>query len=289
MLLQNADAIIARPYRDRQVIVLSHDDATRDDQPAEAKLSDYFRHNALTGPPPSVWLKRDYWADSRNYGIFGYAFDRLRGRTGSGNGGSGDGGRLVRVDGADIERIVDFPPGHPRYDVAYVGHPLRPNKYVPMASFHRAMFIDKFFELTHILTALGAREISVNYSSDRSDKKGGSVGFSVAEELVGKLETSAETRNVRKSSGELKATFEPEGEPALPDDLAWYPHETAWRSVARSRLDGGLNTIEVALRYEDDFGINGKVAAGLKGCGIELGGHFEEFERTVWRFSGTFA
>ncbi|MCP1199969.1 hypothetical protein [Notoacmeibacter sp. MSK16QG-6] len=288
MPLQKAQDIIARPYRDRQVIVLAHQHSKDDDTaPVEAKLSEYYRYNFLTGPPPSLLLKRDYWADSKNYGVFGYLFDKLRGRTS--NGGNEQSGRLIRVDGAGIEQIIDFPPGHPRYDVAYVGHPLRPERYVPMANFHRAMFVDKFFELTHILTALGAREISVNYSSDKSDKKGGSVGFSVAEELVGKLETSAETRNVRKSSGELKATFEPKGAPALPPDLAWYPHETAWRSVVHSRLEAGLNTIEVALRYEDDFGINGKIAAGLKGFGIELGGNFEEFERTVWRFSGVFA
>jgi hypothetical protein len=45
----------------------------------------------------------------------------------------------------------------------------------------------------------------------------------------------------------------------------------------------------VSLKYEDDYGINAKMKAGLEGIGFKLGGNFSNFASTVWEFEAEFS
>ena len=62
------------------------------------------------------------------------------------------------------------------------------------------------------------------------------------------------------ATADLEAQFEPTKQACLPEAAVWYPYEKTWQQIADGRLKGGLKKIEVALRYEDDFGIIGELA-----------------------------
>ena len=78
----------------------------------------------------------------------------------------------VRGEGVEVfpisrseSNMLQFPPGHPRDRVLYVGNPLAPKIYYPAAQFHRMMFEHKFSEALKLLMALGAVEIMVEHQS----------------------------------------------------------------------------------------------------------------------------
>ena len=85
----------------------------------------------------------------------------------------------LQDDGIDVRLIARsdavslyFPPGHPRDNIIYAGHPV-PEQwqiYYPVADFHRRIFEHKFAEVIRLLMGLGAIEIEVEriegYSKD---------------------------------------------------------------------------------------------------------------------------
>src|SRR5580658_9530190 len=51
----------------------------------------------------------------------------------------------VAIEPAKAE--LTMPSGHPQVEHAYAAHPLAPARYVPLATFHRAMFVEKVNEV----------------------------------------------------------------------------------------------------------------------------------------------
>ena len=69
----------------------------------------------------------------------------------------------------------------------------------------------------------------------------------------------------------------------------WYPREEGWQSLVKQRLEHGLETFNLELTYEDDYGVDAKVKGmTFLGQHLELGGNFVEHEQTRWRMSGQF-
>jgi len=279
--------LLDQPYRDRQVIVVLKS-ADTDAAPVPVRLRDYYSgdvHEANFSP--KNWLRLSHWTNSRTWGVYGYAYDRLRGKTTTAETKEID--HFVRI-GADVaESIIQFPVGHPRYDMAYVGHPLRPSEYMPIATFHRRIFEDKFNELIDLLSSLGATKMSVGFASNHKRDGNATLSLSLVEELLSSAKGSLKTHSSSSSEGTFEAEFTPVSTPSIPTDLVWFDHDPTWQRVANARLNAGLTQIDVALRYEDDFGIDAKLALGLENCGLNIGGAFTEFERTVWTFTGAFA
>ena len=54
-----------------------------------------------------------------------------------------------------------FPVGHPRNKVVYVGHPIDPVTYIPMAHFHTFLFEHKVAEALRLMRSLGADSVDV--------------------------------------------------------------------------------------------------------------------------------
>jgi hypothetical protein len=280
-------SLLAQPYRDRQVIVVSK---TVDSEMTleSVRIGDYISLNPFKElRKVKDVLSKKYWTDPRNYGLYGYLFDRLRGK--GATGGTQKVDHFVRISADVAERIFRFPAGHPRYDMVYVGHPLRPTEYVPIATFHRRIFEDKFNELITLLSSLGATKMSISYVSDRKRRRKADASLNLVEGLLTGIKGSVKVDTHSSSEGKFDADFTPVGAPSIPEDLVWLVHEPTWQSVADTRLDAGLTKIDVALRYEDDFGIDAKLAVGLEKFGLSIGGEFTEFERAVWTFHGTFA
>jgi hypothetical protein len=184
------------------------------------------------------------------------------------------------VSKTEAQRL-NFPIGHPRYRVMYVGHPADPTFYVPMANFHRVLFEHKVAEAQHLLVALGATDIEIEHIVGVETSL--EAGISVAEVGVKGGKESAQSRRVSS-----KMRMQPHQAPEVPKDLIWYHHEPLWQEVARARLEAGLESFELEIRYTDDFGVNAKLSATVQGIGVDIGGSFKGQQQETWRLSGNF-
>ena len=193
---------------------------------------------------------------------------------------------LLVVDRTQISGLA-FPPGHPRNGTMYVGHPVIAGQYYPMANFHRFLFEHKFVEAIRLLRYLGATRIEVEHLQGKST---GWLASANLDALIGQLGARSETQKQSKSGLLWKASFPSSEKPSLPDDLVWYQGEPGWREIAQARLQHDLQSFELYVRYEDDLGINSRFVGRLKllDVGLDIGGAFEDHEKTIWRIWGEF-
>ena len=197
----------------------------------------------------------------------------------------GEEGVSVLKVGRSDSSLLDFPPGHPRDKVIYVGHPARPTIYYTVADFHRVTFEHKFSEAIDLLMHLGATTVRVEHV--RGWSREFAANLSVP---LGSVDAGVETGAHSDSRARLlfEATLSGETEPKLPDGLVWYPHEPTWQSVANGRLRFGLHDFSLSVSYEDDFGVHAGLKASALKAGLEIGGKFEDHEATTWKISGEF-
>ena len=88
---------------------------------------------------------------------------------------------------------------------------------------------------------------------------------------------------------EFNAKLAGSSDPYVPDDLYWYDDEPAWQHLARARVNHGLKNFDLAIDYDDDYGVNANLKVGLEAIGkIQLGGTFTDFKATRWKIAGKF-
>jgi uncharacterized protein (DUF697 family) len=184
---------------------------------------------------------------------------------------------------------LQFPLGHPRPRVVYVVHPGLPAVYYPIAHFHRFAFEHKFAEAVRLVESLGATEIEVmsatGWSQDFAATLSVPLGF---RPLRGEAEFGGRAES--RAYALFKATYKSTNKPTLPDNPVWYAHEPTWRQIAEGRLKYGLRDFSLDVRYQDNFGINAKLAATMQSVDptLDLGGAFVEHQATIWRIVGLF-
>ena len=204
---------------------------------------------------------------------------------------------IRQVAASDASREITFPPGHPRPDVLYIGHPCVPHRYCTPSDFHRMVFEHKYSEALRLLMALGATAIEVHHvagwTKEICGTMGSAFGFADAVNATGQAEASLEKREVRSLILKADLAGRARRQPHLPEDMVWYPHEQLWQAVARGRLDHQLSRCQLAVNYADDFGVNAElhsaIGVGKKGAArLNLGGHWNEYTTTVWRIDAVF-
>lgn len=200
-----------------------------------------------------------------------------------------------------------FEVGHPANETSYACHPLRPDTYYPLRRYHARLFEDKQQELVHVLESIGARRIrllamrSLGSRQSQAASSGASGGIgdvfgSTSSHVQAQSSSSAEQRSSQLVI--LNSTLSPASAPALPDDLHWYPHEPTWQRVATSALSGRYDTVELELRYQEDYTVNtrrskridGELASLFggqlsSGWNAEAEQTLEETMTTIWQFS----
>lgn len=196
-------------------------------------------------------------------------------------------GIKVLTIGTSDARVLTFPPGHPRGNVLYVGHPAKPDVYYTAAQFHRVTFEHKFSEAVRLLMCLGASEMKVECV--RGWKRDFASQLSVPLAPAQSVSASAGAHRQTTENLLFQATLVPVQRPELPDDLIWFPHEPTWQNISDGRLKHGLLDFSLTVNYEDDFGINLGLSANAQRAGIELGGKFEDHQNTVWQIVGKFS
>lgn len=194
----------------------------------------------------------------------------------------------VVLVGKTAAKSLQFPPGHPRERVLYVGHPVLPHVYYPMAEFHRVTFEHKFCEAIELLMSLGATDIRVEHVSGWSKERLAQIALPLgAAGDIATFDGSANSSGYRSML--YSASLPGSQRPVMPSNLVWYAHEPTWQAVARGRLDFGLNQFSLSVTYEDDFGINAGLKAKIASAGFEIGGKFEDHQSTIWRINGSFS
>lgn len=186
-------------------------------------------------------------------------------------------------------RNLRFPYGHPRRNIVYAADPGVGGKYYPVASFHRELFDAKVSEAIRLLSGLAATEMAVEYR--KGFDRGSVIDFLAAPPEGAGVEIGGGGKATSKVSSGAKIAMKlvPTRPAHVPKDLSWFPSERIWQTLAETRLESGLRTFDIELRYTDDFGIDGNLKAKIARVGLEVGGSFTEYRETVWKLSGTFA
>jgi len=200
----------------------------------------------------------------------------------------------LRSQGVDVLSVsktqansLIFPPGHPRDNIIYVGHPLISKNYYPFADFHRCIFEHKFSEVNNLLMSLGVEELEVVRIEGYSSEFAVALGLDTPIEPVSaSYKQSSQIKTSKQAM--FKASFDPKTEPKIPPGLYWYHFEPTWQSIAKGRTDFGLKDFTLFLRYEDDFGINKDLNMKISKVGLVAGGSFKEYQSTIWKISGKF-
>lgn len=198
------------------------------------------------------------------------------------------GENLVPVSSAEAARL-HFPVGHPRRRVAYIGHPVDPPVYIPVADFHRFLFEHKVAEALRLIRSLGAVSVEVVRVEGWDQTVG--VGISVPLPEAYQVDIGVSASREHGSGHAILSTMRlnPTQSPWVPEDLVWLPHEPLWQEVAQARLESGLDSFVVDVRSTDDYGVNAGLKALVAKAGLEAGGAFVEHRSTVWRLRGTFS
>ena len=272
--------ILSRPYSDRQMIVVVED--TVADMMQEMKLKeDTQKENdhstfetvletalLVTFPTPTILVKTARqlvrsWQRARDQGI-----------------------PVLQIGKSEACQL-DFPLGHPREGIVYVGHPAIPPVYNTIADFHRVTFEHKFREAISLLMNLGAIHMRVEHVSGWSKEFSSRLSVPLNEPDMG---LSATGSSARSSQNELlfEANLIGTSEPRIPEGLVWYPREETWQAIAEARMEFGLKQFSMNVAYVDDFGINAKLKATIADSGFDLGGNFEDHRQTWWRIAGKF-
>ena len=200
---------------------------------------------------------------------------------------SGVKGRLLTITTSEAAGLL-FPVGHPRRKVVYVGHPVDPLTYIPLAQFHTFLFEHKVAEALRLIRALGANSVDV-VRVEGWDRNIG-IALTIPTPRVEQLQIGANV-GVERGQGYSVMTrmqLKPSGPPRVPDDLVWLPHEPLWKEVVDARLTSGLTSFVLDVRSSDDYGVNVSLKALIAKSGFEAGGSFVEHRATLWRLQGTF-
>jgi len=255
------------PYNRRRIIVVS-------DTP----------HAATSGRMSSRVIR----AVAPAAGIYGVAalvaFDLVKARKAMRQGGQD----LVRVSSADATQLR-FPVGHPRGKVAYIGHPVDPPVYIPVADFHRFLFEHKVAEALRLIRSLGAVTVAVERLEGWDQSIGVKLGVALPD--VSQPDVSASAGQERSSTHAVLSTMrlKPIMTPSIPSGCVWLPHEPLWQEVAEARMESGLDSFVLDVRSTDDYGVNASLKALVLKAGLDAGGAFVEHRSTLWRLQGTFS
>jgi hypothetical protein len=280
----SAQELLRMQYSQRRIIVV------RDDAHATMKS---HQHTAPAGrgrasfrmsDRPIVRAGRRYIYFVPYVGLAFLAADIVKARREMRQGGE----NLIPISSADAAEL-QFPVGHPREMVAYIGHPVDPPVYIPVADFHRFLFEHKVAEALRLIRSLGAVTVEVVRVEGWDQTIGVELGVALPD--ASQTDIGASAGRERSSGRSVLSTMrlKPTHSPSIPADLVWLPHEPLWQEVAQARLESGLDSFVLDVRSTDDYGVNARLKALVAKAGLEAGGAFVEHRNTVWRLQGAFS
>lgn len=150
---------------------------------------------------------------------------------------------------SNIPGCIKFPVCHPVAGQLYIGHPYRPELYVPLGESSLTFFHDKLDELCYLLQCLGAEEIvltaisgkGISETSSGSSHADGGLGVK-AFSGSGSYDSTDDRRRDSSMRDErtVRKTFDPMRAPFVPDDLVWFPEQPQWERLVKQRMQGNM-------------------------------------------------
>lgn len=271
--------IVELPYDERRIIVVT------DRVPAAAAKRQSSRADVLTNFLPMVGGRLPWLVG----GIVGGAAIQLIVEAAKEFRSAGE---AIFPINWETAKGLRFPPGHPRRNVVYVGHPVDAGYYIPAADFHRFLFQHKVAEAQRLIRSLGAVDVRVVHVQGWDRSAAIKMGLSLPPAVSGaEVEVGAEADLTQKTGHQILMTMKltPTDDPYMPNDLVWTPHEPLWQEVAAARLESGLEQFAIDVRSTDDFGVNAGLKLLIQKTGLDAGGNFVEHQDTVWQLEGTFS
>ena len=191
-------------------------------------------------------------------------------------------GEQVRSDDFFVFRAQDlktqsdsafhFQVGHPQDGCVYIAHPLKPNIYYELNEFHSHLLEEKQDELVHLIESLGASRIRVEVVHTTDVSRESSSQISLQADGGHKVVSASGGGSLATEKGEQRSTYQrfcddivlnPRGNPFIPDNLLFYPHETKWQRIAKQALQGRYKEFSIELEYKTDYAINTKRVCAL--------------------------
>lgn len=294
------NSLLSKPYAERQIIIIG----PRDEEEANSSIIDWVKFGNALGID---WVKFEKKLGA-DWKVAGIDLKKLAAKSAEFYIKSNliywiiygikksykrfhkkdfDFNRLLVLTYEQANSEISFPAGHPLIDFCYVGHPILPNRYFPIASFHNVLFEEKVNELVTIIASLGANRLKVRCAQGYKSSAG--ISFSISEPQSGS-NVGAEAGYSREAQREgiFEETYSSAGQPKIPDGLVWFKSEPSWQALAERRLKYNTQTFHTQLTYREDYGINTNLTLGLQKSGVKFGGNFNKFESTLWEFEGEF-
>lgn len=209
----------------------------------------------------------------------------------------------------DIPTDVKFPIGHPQANTLYIGHPLKPNVYIPFENATEQLFMDKIRELTYLAQCLGATEVKfrrvkgLDVSSSRINELNaeGAAGRKLVNVEAGaKLSSNqAETYKANETVEHVQ-NFNPIKAPFCPDGLVWLSADESCQAMVKSRLNGNMLNYTERISSQEATTVSSSQLVNIKGSfeyllmkasgsrEVKTDSTFSKATETEWEVSITF-
>ncbi len=187
----------------------------------------------------------------------------------------------IHVEQVPVDQAHAFELGYPEPGVAYVRHPVRATRLIPLASYHPTIMVEKVNDAIAMLTALGAAEIVLAYSTEVSNEVRADLELMFGLVKIGGGAAKEEKVNVVYSASGTGAPPR-----ALPP-LTWLD-EPGWRGIIDGRLHGGLRKFELTFTFDHLSGVDAELSAAVRKFGLRIGGDFRRAHKAAFALQGSF-
>jgi hypothetical protein len=193
------------------------------------------------------------------------------------------GGHFYIATMQEVEAVT-FPSIRPVIGRVYAANPAATEIYYETTNFHKSIADHKFAEAIKLLQALGATRIEAINLEDQGNSS--NVSGSVSD--FGNAGVKHHKNKIMKTS--FNATYKPTHQPYIPSNLAWIRGEGQWQNIADGRIHGGMESFELEVEVNTDFGINVDLLAKIdKALKINLQASYNSFKNTHLRLYGEFS
>lgn len=183
-------------------------------------------------------------------------------------------------------KIGEFPSnalvGPPNALTVYFRSPALGGRCYPISEIHARHFASQVDEAIRILQNLAATEIELSASEGWGREMLSELDLSIP---IGTMPPgSGEVRVHQKTGADvlISQRLRPRHAPRPIKGAFWLNHHPEWRSIVDGVLNHGLTECELIISQSNDFGVNAKFQAKIRGAGLSLGGELKEYSKTRW-------
>ena len=194
-----------------------------------------------------------------------------------------DGAPDIHIEQVAVDQAHAFELGYPEVGVAYVRHPVRSTRLIPLASYHPTIVAEKVNDAIAMLTALGAAEIELGYNNEVSNEVRADL-----ELMFGLVKIGGSGGSTKEDKVNVVYRARGTGAPprALPP-LTWLD-EPGWRGIIDGRLHAGLHEFELGFTFDHFSGVDAELSAAARKFGLRIGGDFRRAHKAAFELRGSF-